>query len=268
MPLDLPAEVCYTEENSTPLLGTARVGRAWRQLRRKTAQQLTRSGYGEYNFLIGMTRTRPWNTRHILGGGFGGKTHLLMYYTGHPDNTADPWYAYDFEITCGAYRKAAPIYQDIIHANAFWGTALTLHDVDRQGISGISRGMLEEAAGYAFNRQCKEQEAGFQKKLRKESAMQFIITAHDGENVLDKRMAVRPRHLEGMAKLGEHIVCAGGLLDDEGKMKGSVLILNFEDRAALDNYLKNEPYVAEHVWEKIEIETLNVVIVNGKKVSG
>ena len=35
--------------------------------------------------------------------------------------------------------------------------------------------------------------------------MQFIITAHDGENMLEKRMAVRPRHLEGMAKLGRHI---------------------------------------------------------------
>ena len=98
--------------------------------------------------------------------------------------------------------------------------------------------------------------------------MQFIITAHDGENVLDKRMAVRPRHLEGMAKLGEHIVCAGGLLDDGGKMKGSVLILDFEDRAALDDYLKNEPYVIEHVWETIEVETVNVVIVNGKKAGG
>ena len=98
--------------------------------------------------------------------------------------------------------------------------------------------------------------------------MQFIITAHDGENVLEKRMAVRPRHLEGMAKLGEHIVCVGGLLDDEGKMKGSVLILDFEDRAALDDYLKNEPYVVEQVWEKIEVETVNVVIVNGKKIGG
>ena len=98
--------------------------------------------------------------------------------------------------------------------------------------------------------------------------MQFIITAHDGENMLEKRMAVRPRHLEGMAKLGKHIVLAGGLLDDAGKMKGSVLILELEDRAALDDYLKNEPYVVEHVWEKIEVETVNVVIVNGKKVGG
>ena len=98
--------------------------------------------------------------------------------------------------------------------------------------------------------------------------MQFIITAHDGTNMLEKRMAVRPRHLEGMAKLGEHIVCAGGLLDDKGTMKGSVLVLYFEDRAALEDYLKNEPYVVEHVWEKIEVETVNVVIVNGKKAGG
>ena len=98
--------------------------------------------------------------------------------------------------------------------------------------------------------------------------MQFIITAHDGENMLEKRMAVRSRHLEGMAKLGKHIVCAGGLLDDEGKMKGSILILDLEDRAALDDYLKNEPYVTEHVWENIEVEVINVVIVNGNKVSG
>ena len=51
-------------------------------------------------------------------------------------------------------------------------------------------------------------------------------------------------------------------------MKGSVLILDFEDRAALDDYLKNEPYVVERVWEKIEVDTVNVVIVNGKKVGG
>ena len=96
--------------------------------------------------------------------------------------------------------------------------------------------------------------------------MQFIVTAYDGENMLEKRMAVRPRHLEGMAKLGRHIVCAGGLLDNEGKPKGSVLVLDFEDRAALDDYLKNEPYVAEQVWEKIDVEPLNVVIIDGEKV--
>lgn len=96
--------------------------------------------------------------------------------------------------------------------------------------------------------------------------MQFIVKAYDGPNMLDKRMAVRPRHLEGMKALGKQIICAGGLLDDEGRMKGSTLVMEFESRAALDEYLKNEPYVVEGVWQKIEVEIMNVVLVNGEKV--
>lgn len=95
--------------------------------------------------------------------------------------------------------------------------------------------------------------------------MQFVITAYDGEGMLAKRMEVRPRHLEGMDKLGEHIVCAGGLLDEEGKMKGSVLVVDFENREEVDEYLANEPYVLEHVWEKIEVERMNVVILKGER---
>ena len=90
--------------------------------------------------------------------------------------------------------------------------------------------------------------------------MQFMIKALDGENKLARRMEVRPRHLEGMENLRSHIICAGGLLDNEGKMKGSVLILDFPSRDDLDSYLASEPYVVEQVWEKIEIETMNVVI--------
>ena len=48
--------------------------------------------------------------------------------------------------------------------------------------------------------------------------MQFIVKAYDGPDMLKKRMEVRPRHLEGMDKLKEHIICAGGLMDEEGKL--------------------------------------------------
>ena len=89
--------------------------------------------------------------------------------------------------------------------------------------------------------------------------MQFIVKAYDGEGMLERRMAVRPRHLEGMAQLGAHVICAGGLLDEEGKMKGSALILDFPSRAELDAYLAEEPYVKEHVWDRIEIDRMNVV---------
>ena len=69
--------------------------------------------------------------------------------------------------------------------------------------------------------------------------MQFMIKALDGENKLARRMEVRPRHLEGMEKLRSHIICAGGLLDNEGKMKGSVLILDFPSRDDLDSYYRS-----------------------------
>ena len=95
--------------------------------------------------------------------------------------------------------------------------------------------------------------------------MQFMIRAYDGPNMLDRRLAVRPRHLEGMKRLGRQIICAGGILDNEGKMKGSVLVLEFESRAALDDYLAVEPYVTEGVWDKVEVEIMNVVIMNGEK---
>ena len=95
--------------------------------------------------------------------------------------------------------------------------------------------------------------------------MQFVITAYDGEGKLDKRMEVRPRHLEGMEKMRNHVICAGGLLDDEGNMKGSLLVMEFQNREELDEYLAHEPYVVEHVWEIIEIERMNVVIVKEDK---
>lgn len=96
--------------------------------------------------------------------------------------------------------------------------------------------------------------------------MQFLVKAYDGPDMLEKRMAVRPRHLEGMKALGRQIIAAGGLLDEDGKMKGSALVMEFPDRDALDKYLENEPYVIEGVWQKIDIETMNVVLVNGEKI--
>lgn len=96
--------------------------------------------------------------------------------------------------------------------------------------------------------------------------MQFLVKAYDGPDMLEKRMAVRPRHLEGMKALGRQIIAAGGLLDEDGKMKGSALVMEFPDRDALDKYLENEPYVIEGVWQKIDIGIMNVVLVNGEKV--
>ena len=97
--------------------------------------------------------------------------------------------------------------------------------------------------------------------------MQFIVRAYDGKGKLPKRMEVRPRHFENMERMKGHVACAGGILDEEGKMIGSLLVMEFENREQLDEYLASEPYVVEHVWERIEVERMNVVILD-KEIIG
>lgn len=97
--------------------------------------------------------------------------------------------------------------------------------------------------------------------------MKFVIRAIDGEGKLEKRMEVRPRHFEGMDRMKEHLVCAGGLLDDAGNLKGSLLVMDFQSRQELDEYLGHEIYVVEHVWEQITIDQMNVAYLDGEKVT-
>ena len=48
-------------------------------------------------------------------------------------------------------------------------------------------------------------------------------------------------------------------------MRGSMLVLEFEGRSQLDEYLRNEPYVVEGVWHTIEVEVMNVVLLKGQR---
>ncbi len=54
--------------------------------------------------------------------------------------------------------------------------------------------------------------------------MQYIIRAFDGENMLQRRMEVRPRHLENMAKVNGKVICAGGLHYSDDTLKEIVVI--------------------------------------------
>ncbi|MBP3509335.1 low molecular weight protein-tyrosine-phosphatase [Oscillibacter sp.] len=65
----------------------------------KTARQLQNDDYEEYDLLIGMDQTNLRNMYRICGGDFEGKMHLLMEYTDHPGDVADPWYTDDFDAT-------------------------------------------------------------------------------------------------------------------------------------------------------------------------
>ena len=63
----------------------------------KAARQLTAEDYGYYDLLIGMEEANLRNMRRICGGDPEGKMHLILEYTTHPGDVADPWYTGDFD---------------------------------------------------------------------------------------------------------------------------------------------------------------------------
>ncbi len=65
----------------------------------KTARQMTRRDYGEYDLLIGMDNANIRNVNRISGGDPEGKIHRLLEYAGRSGEVADPWYTGDFEAT-------------------------------------------------------------------------------------------------------------------------------------------------------------------------
>ena len=66
----------------------------------KTARQLRREDYENWDLLIGMDKANLHNMFRICGGDFNNKMHLLLEYAGRPDQeVADPWYTGDFDST-------------------------------------------------------------------------------------------------------------------------------------------------------------------------
>ena len=90
-----------------------------------------------------------------------------------------------------------------------------------------------------------------------------MVTGYDGKDkdALDRRMAAREAHLSMAGEMHEKgkWLYAAAILNDEGKMAGSVIICEFESMDALKTkWLEKEPYVLGKVWEKIEITRAQV----------
>ena len=63
----------------------------------KTARQLRKADYAQFDRLVGMDSANLRNMRRICGGDPEGKLSLLLDYTQRPGDVADPWYTGDFD---------------------------------------------------------------------------------------------------------------------------------------------------------------------------
>jgi len=65
----------------------------------KTARQMTRRDYEEYDYLIYMEEYNLRNMTRITGGDPRGKMFRILDFANEPRDVADPWYTGDFEAT-------------------------------------------------------------------------------------------------------------------------------------------------------------------------
>ncbi|PPE69974.1 hypothetical protein IS481_00545 [Caldimonas thermodepolymerans] len=83
--------------------------------------------------------------------------------------------------------------------------------------------------------------------------MEFVIYALDKPGDGQPRQQVRAAHLRVAMAHAEHFIFAGPLLGEDGHPRGSLYVLRFEDRAALDAYMAQDPYFSAGVYESVTV---------------
>ncbi|MGE0880919.1 MAG: YciI family protein [Acidimicrobiia bacterium] len=72
------------------------------------------------------------------------------------------------------------------------------------------------------------------------------------------RDTLREAHMEGVTarfNAGE-VLLGAGIYDDEGVVRGSVMVLDMPSREAVDAYLRTEPFQVGGLWDHYEVTEL------------
>lgn len=95
---------------------------------------------------------------------------------------------------------------------------------------------------------------------------QYLVTGYDytDEGAFDRRMNVRPHHIDNLKVLKEkgNYLIGGAMVDDQGKMIGSTMIMQFETEEELEAWKQGEPYITQKIWESVDIKPFKVAVVN------
>jgi len=83
----------------------------------KTARQLTRQDYAEYDYLVGMDESNMRTMRRMLGGDPEQKCFKLLSFCHSTADVADPWYTGDFDATWRDVLRGCEALLDYILSN-------------------------------------------------------------------------------------------------------------------------------------------------------
>lgn len=98
--------------------------------------------------------------------------------------------------------------------------------------------------------------------------MLYAIISQDVENSLDKRLSVRPAHVERLQALKERgrLIIAGPhpAIDNEDPgpagFTGSLIVAEFETLEAAQNWANDDPYIKAGVYDTVIVKPFKKVL--------
>ncbi len=81
----------------------------------------------------------------------------------------------------------------------------------------------------------------------------YAIICIDKPDSLELRLVNRPAHLVYVAEHADQVKMAGPFLDDQGRMAGSLLIVEAPDFAAIQAFAAADPYTLAGLFERVDI---------------
>ena len=88
--------------------------------------------------------------------------------------------------------------------------------------------------------------------------MPHVIHALDRADAGDLRAATRPEHLVYVG--GFDVLYGGPLLEDNGRMCGSLIVLDVDSREAAEEFAAGDPYAVAGLFERVTITGFRPVL--------
>ena len=89
--------------------------------------------------------------------------------------------------------------------------------------------------------------------------MLVALTARDKPGAVATRMENRPDHVAYLQETGV-VMMAGPLLDDEGEMCGSLIILDVADMTEAAAWAASDPYAKAGLFESVTLDPWKKVV--------
>jgi uncharacterized protein YciI len=97
--------------------------------------------------------------------------------------------------------------------------------------------------------------------------MPYLIDATDKPESGALRTAERPKHLAWLDSNLPRLIAGGPKLRDDGETAcGTLYILDVNDRAAAETFIKDDPFSKAGLFGKVEITRWRKAVLDGKKI--